>query len=489
MNDQHPFLVTPSSFTKAILSGHIINIIVGIGVFVTGHYLLENSIPISVIVTILSTTFGAILSSIIATKRLSAPVHALGSEIVKLHEKVNASNSALTQISSEAQSILNELPVGVVIFNSETQLVRINDTAKKQLFFTADTKTDEIVEINTTDVLEKIKNIQSDGKAIEFTDWLHESKTNKIYDFKFWPMAVLRGTGESNAFDMVAKYNKSDANNCEVVVILVDKENEYEKQEKQMEFISLAAHELRGPITVMRGIIDVFKNEVNQQLNEDHQDLLVRMGVSARQLAGYVDNILNVSRIEKDTFEVRQTEADWPKIILQTADDLTIRANAHHRKLSYEVPEKLPTVAVDDVAISHVIVNLVDNAIKYSKDGGEVIVKSVLKGDEIETTIQDFGIGIPANVVDNLFTKFYRSHTSKHVATGTGLGLYLSKSIVEAHGGTIWVRSSEGHGTTFGFTIPTFASVAKSLKNSNNQVNGIIHNNHGWIKNHSLYRR
>lgn len=487
--NETPFLVTRSTFTKAILSGHIVNIFVGVIVFTGLHYGLNQSVTFCIIATIFSTTAGAILSSLIATKRLSAPVHALSSELVKLHEKVNESASALVQMSSETQAMLNELPAGVITFDGNNNLTRINDAAKRQLFLIEPAEADEQPELTSKVVLERIKSLKVDGKSIDFTDWLHESKTNKIQDVRFWPMATLREPNQIGAYDFLARYNKSDTTGCEVILILIDRERDYAKQEKQMEFISLAAHELRGPITVMRGIIDVFKNEVSPKLDEDHQNLLLRMGVSSRQLAGYVDNILNVSRIEKETFEIRQKEVSWSSIIKLVTEDLTLRAQTHNRKLSFKVPEDLPSVAVDDVAISHVVTNLVDNAIKYSKDGGEIIVSTVLKGDELETTVQDFGIGIPANVVDNLFTKFFRSTQGKQVATGTGLGLYLCKNIVEAHGGTIWVRSSEGHGTTFGFTVPTFASVAKSLKNGNNQDNGIVRGNHGWIKNHALYRR
>jgi signal transduction histidine kinase len=93
---------------------------------------------------------------------------------------------------------------------------------------------------------------------------------------------------------------------------------------------------------------------------------------------------------------------------------------------------------------------------------------------------------MPTNVVSNLFERFYRSHHSKIDVGGTGLGLYLCKSIVEAHGGNIWVRSKEGEGSTFGFTVKPFSAVDEEQKNGDNT--DIVRNAHGWIKNHSLYR-
>jgi len=484
--NQTPFLVTRATFTKAILVGHLVNIVIGIIVFTGLHFFLGYETIVAVISTIISTTLGAILSSIIATKKLSAPVHELSNEITALHEKVNASTNALIQMSSDAKALLEELPVGVITFDGAGKLTRINETAQRQINLEPD---DQDQSLTAEAVLGHLKNFRSNDKEVNFADWLNEAKTNEIQAMQLWPFVTLRDEQGAHAYDIIVRYNKKNQRACEVILILVDRTEDYLKQEKQMEFISLAAHELRGPITVMRGIVDVFRTELSPQLSQDHQDLLIRMGVSARQLAGYVENILSVSRIEKDTFEVRREEVNWPSIIERSVEDLSIRATAHHRKLSFTVPPDLPTVAADPIAITHVITNLVDNAIKYSKEDGQIIVKSVLKDGEVETTVQDFGIGIPTSVVDNLFTKFYRSHKSRQVASGTGLGLYLCKTIIESHGGSIWVRSSEDRGTTFGFTLPLYASVAEELKNKDNQTNGIIRGSHGWIKNHSFYRR
>ena len=104
----------------------------------------------------------------------------------------------------------------------------------------------------------------------------------------------------------------------------------------------------------------------------------------------------------------------------------------------------------------------------------------------VATTVQDFGVGIPGGVMPNLFDKFYRSHRSRTQIGGTGLGLYLSKTIVEAHGGHMWVQSKEGQGSTFGFSILPYAQLAEEQKIGNDK--DIVRGAHGWIKNHSLYR-
>jgi signal transduction histidine kinase len=144
-------------------------------------------------------------------------------------------------------------------------------------------------------------------------------------------------------------------------------------------------------------------------------------------------------------------------------------------------------VAVDRVSIYEVISNLVDNAIKYSGASHKIIIHAYCTQDNmVETTVEDFGVGIPLSAMPNLFDKFYRHHRNRAQIGGTGLGLYLCKSIIGAHHGHIWVRSREGEGSTFGFTLQPYASLAADKKSGDN---GIVRSPHGWIKNHSLYRR
>jgi len=169
-------------------------------------------------------------------------------------------------------------------------------------------------------------------------------------------------------------------------------------------------------------------------------------------------------------------------------DDMQMRASAQNRLLTVTIPEGLPAIAADPASLGEVFGNLIDNAIKYSNEGGAINVTAGVKGDQVEVAIEDHGIGMPSSVVSNLFQKFYRSHRSRETVAGTGIGLYISKAIVESHGGNISVRSEEGRGSTFIVSLPTFQSVADKLKAGNNSNEGLIEQNDGWIKNHSMYR-
>jgi signal transduction histidine kinase len=201
----------------------------------------------------------------------------------------------------------------------------------------------------------------------------------------------------------------------------------------------------------------------------------------------FVNNILNVARIDDDQLELKLQESDWSKILLAAINAISLRARVRGITLNYKIEPNLPSVGVDRLSIQEVINNLVDNAIKYSGKSTVINIEAHLTPDKlIETTVQDFGLGVPAAAMPNLFTKFYRDHHNRSQIGGTGLGLYLSKAIVNAHGGNLWVRSKEGEGSTFGFTVLPYSAINQPSQDNDDDI---VRSAHGWIKNHSLYRR
>jgi signal transduction histidine kinase len=329
----------------------------------------------------------------------------------------------------------------------------------------------------------------------EFQNWLEDCRLNKIEETKVWKRIANElpdnpdGSSNRKIFDVVVHYEKDVHPDVETVMLLVDRTEDYKVDEDNMDFIALAAHELRAPITVIRGYVDVLGDELGAAITDDQKELLKRIDVSTSRLAGYINNILNVSKYDHAHLKLFLKEDSLLEILRDLARDLNARATTQLRKLNFKIPQNLPTIAADRNSLSEVITNFVDNAVKYSKEGGEIIIAASVKGNFVELTVQDFGIGIPTSIVGNLFKKFYRSHRSSSSVIGTGLGLYVSKAIVESHGGQVWVRSEEGQGSTFGILIPIYATVAEKIAASTGGNEGIIESSNGWIKNHSMYRR
>ena len=195
-----------------------------------------------------------------------------------------------------------------------------------------------------------------------------------------------------------------------------------------------------------------------------------------------VNNILNVSRLDQNRLSFTISEHSVDEAINSIKEDMILRATSQNRLIEFNIPEKIPTIGTDISGFSEVLTNLIDNAIKYSNDGGLVKITTERVGNFVNIKVQDWGIGIPLNVMPNLFQKFYRSHRSRETVAGTGIGLYLSKAIATKMGGEISVESTEGEGSIFTFSIPIYKAVANQLQNKD--MNIIGQSSGGWIRNH-----
>ena len=322
-----------------------------------------------------------------------------------------------------------------------------------------------------------------------FNAWLASAKASSVTASNTWERVRIERGGDLDAlqFDLAAYYNKNNPDGAETMLVLFDHTKRYTSDDQEVGFVALAVHELRTPITLLRGYIEAFDEDLSDKVDAEQQDFLHKMKVASQQLSTFVNNILNVARIEGNQLELELHEENWAEILDTAVNNLKLRAQVRGIELECQIPNELPKVGVDRFSISEVITNLIDNAIKYSGNGKKIIITTdVSKDGLVETTVQDFGVGIAESVVPTLFNKFQRNFHNRAQVKGTGLGLYLSKAIVTAHGGNIWVSSHEGQGTTVGFTVLPFDKLAEAKKTGNN---GIIRSAHGWIKNHSMYRR
>ena len=320
--------------------------------------------------------------------------------------------------------------------------------------------------------------------------WLKQVKDSSATAVYSWERVRLNvlDNHPTRLFDLAAYYNKDNPNKQETMLVLFDHTKQYSQDEQAVSFIALSVHELRTPLTLLRGYIEAFEEELDGKLSIELTNFMQKMSATAQQLTAFVNNILNVARVDGDQLELRLQEETWEDIIDSAIANLSLRAKVRGIALESHVDPNLPSVGVDRLSIHEVINNLVDNAIKYSGEGTKIVIDAHLSQDGlVETTVQDFGLGIGTDIMPNLFTKFYRDHRNRAQIGGTGLGLYLCKAIVDAHGGNIWVRSKPGEGSLFGFTIKPYSQLAEELKNSDNK--DIVRGAHGWIKNHSLYRR
>lgn len=366
---------------------------------------------------------------------------------------------------------LDQTSSGVVVFDAERKIIFNNKKAPIRINGKGEKTLD--VFFPESDTLEQ---------------WLNTQVEKSVRAEHMWTRIADKAPGEHNRhiYDVVASYQRDSK--AETILTFFDRTRTYAPEEDELDFISFAAHELRGPITVIRGYLDVINEELHPVLKNDQAELMQRLIVSTNRLSSYINNILNASRYDRRHFKIHLAEERLHKIYASISDDMNMRAAAQNRILSIDIPDNLPTVAADKNSVGEVLSNLIDNAIKYSNEGGLVTVKARTVSKFVEISVADRGIGMPSNVLPNLFHKFYRSHRSRETVAGTGIGLYISKAIVESHGGSIEVRSTEGEGSTFSFTLPIYSTVAEKIKASHNSNEALIEHGSGWIRNHSMYR-
>lgn len=318
--------------------------------------------------------------------------------------------------------------------------------------------------------------------------WLKQCQESSVSGEKIWTRIpnVLPEEENCKYYDVLATFSRDS--DYEVVLTLIDRTSIYAVSEEALNFIAFAAHELRGPITVIKGYLDVLEDELGPTLDDDHNMLIGRLKVSANRLSTYINNILNTSRYDRRHLKLRLAEEKLVDVYDVIKEDMSLRASSQNRLLSVSILPNLPTIAADKNSLSEVFANLIDNAIKYSSEGGTISVEAVAKENNVEISVSDNGIGMPESVVENLFQKFFRSHRSREAVAGTGIGLYISKAIVESHGGKIKVDSIEGKGSKFTVILPVYSAVEKSLSQNKDSNENIISENKDQIKNHSMYR-
>jgi signal transduction histidine kinase len=323
-----------------------------------------------------------------------------------------------------------------------------------------------------------------------FDKWLTNAQANEPVAISSWERVRLNLPNQNNTLqlDLAAYYNRSNPDGFETMIVFFDHTVSYSQDDQALGFVALAVHELRTPITLLRGYIEVLQDELQGKLDPEIEGFIHKMKAASQNLTAFINNMLNVARIENNQLELKLHEEKWQDIVQTVVSDLTLRAQLQGVVITAQIDPQLPTVGVDRVSIYEVLCNLVDNAIKYSGNGKKVFIHSTINQEGmVETTVQDSGAGIPASLLPNLFEKFYRSHRSRAQVGGTGLGLYLAKAIVDAHGGHIWVKSKEGEGATFGFTVAPYSKLAAEKKAGTGP--DVTRSAHGWIKNHSLYSR
>jgi two-component system phosphate regulon sensor histidine kinase PhoR len=241
-----------------------------------------------------------------------------------------------------------------------------------------------------------------------------------------------------------------------VLIILHDVTRDKLVERMKTEFVSIAAHQLRTPLSAIKWTLRMVLDGDTGKLNAEQQELLEKTYVSNERMISLINDLLNVSRIEEGRFLYKQQLVNLEEIVSVVIESSQELLKMKKMTLTFDKPkEPLPQISADKEKMELAVQNLLENSVKYTPEGGKINISLEKNDRDIVFKIKDTGVGIPEDQHERIFTKFFRSDNVIRMETeGSGLGLYTTRNIIDAHKGKIWFDSKEGEGTIFYFTIP-----------------------------------
>ncbi|HSW81623.1 MAG TPA: ATP-binding protein [Candidatus Saccharimonas sp.] len=398
-------------------------------------------------------------------------------EIGTLASNINAMGASLKGFVASIEAQRNRLEI---ILNSTVESILAID--KHGTIILANKAATELTQTDVGDIVGKNVNdiFRWSQSAEPFTiDYLQSGA--KIYT----DLQYINPAGITHYVKLIVaeiKVQQGDSA-AQTIITIHDETKSRELEAMKVDFVSMAAHELRTPLAAIRGYLELITFKAGRTLNSEATSYIRQALKSSTELGGLINNLLDVTRIERRTLALTFEKIDLAAELQQSVEEAAFTAKDKEIKLIYDGIRVPSFVAADEIALHEVINNLIGNAIKYTDPGGTVTVRLQRENDAYQVAVVDTGIGIPVAAQPNLFTKFYRVHGGLNSgSTGTGLGLFIAKSIIERHGGSITVQSQEGSGSTFTFIMPAFNATRFASLQSEAQPKIIAtRRHHGWI--------
>jgi signal transduction histidine kinase len=336
-------------------------------------------------------------------------------------------------------------------------------------------RTEGLLREETRDKADKVTSVTDDAQrtaagslamalllATVIAIWLTRSISRPVHDLEKGMKAVADG-------DFTHRLPMAESRNDEFGRLA----GSYQRMASQLveldklkaEFVSVASHELKTPINVIVGYLELLQENIYGELNPKQREICATLGKQAQTLTRLVKRLLDISRFEAGGGKLERRQIDLDRFL--HAFESSFQVLALQREISFRVVrgDNLPAdVLWDEDRINEVLGNLLSNAFKFTDRGGTVELAVDGMDNEVTITVHDSGAGIPAEQLPHIFEKFYQaSNQAQSSARGTGLGLAIAREIVEAHGGTISVSSSMGVGTTFTIALPSRAVVTRKM--------------------------
>jgi two-component system phosphate regulon sensor histidine kinase PhoR len=351
----------------------------------------------------------------------------------------------------ELLQTFESLAAGLMLVSPEGRISQINASARA--IFSVDA---EAIGKNYLDV------VQNESRDV-FRDVLQAAMRGD--ENVGQDIVVTIGNAERHYQVQAAQVKSDEGKDLGVVAIFIDVTEIRMIDKMKSSFVAMASHELRTPLTAIKGFVSTLIQD-DSFANEERREFYMIIDQECDRLTRLINDLLNTSRIEAgESLKPNYTRVDTKALLEKVV--LIQRQSTHKHQIKLDIRSEIPMIVGDEDKLDQILTNLLNNAIKYSPNGGDVTVHATVEDDHLLIGVEDQGLGIPKDHLAKVFDKFHRvNNEDNRRIYGTGLGLYLVKHLVESvHMGKIWVESEVGKGSTFLFRIPIEINIddAKTL--------------------------
>jgi signal transduction histidine kinase len=367
--------------------------------------------------------------------------------------ETNRSNARLHVEKQRLHSIIDNLAEGVILYDQDFKILVWNHAAERIFNLKAEDILGQSftmkVRQDSSPRLRPLLTVLFPALATSIVRRTEPGAYPQVMDISFDDPPLELRVSTDRIFD-------TDGSQLGFIKLIHDRTREIMLLKSKSEFITVASHQLRTPLSGMNWALEDLKK---QPLPKEQRELIESSIGATNRLLKIVNDILDVAKIEEGQFGYQFQEVDIIQFIEEALQAAEPVAAQYRVRLYFEKPkETIPPIMMDVQKIGMVLSNLLDNAVKYNIPNGEVIVRVEKMPDKhfAIVSVRDTGIGIPPEAMQKMFTQFFRADNALKVAVeGTGLGLYIAKNIIRRHGGKIWVESNLNRGSVFSFTLPT----------------------------------
>lgn len=363
----------------------------------------------------------------------------------KLHIYEEQNIEQLTLERNKLESILMSIANGVVVCDDDDKVVLVNNHAQKLL------EVDDKQILNT-----QIQQYIDTSGNYCFKDKIEQFKDTPLEIIEKKPIEFNITVDEKVIKSIISPMFSRSKDYVGYIIVLIDMTKEAEMEQMRAGFISNVSHELRTPVTVLRSYIDTLYNYGNEFDYETQKEFIGTINQEIIRLNRMVNDILDFSKLEANA-DMEKEQNNLSTLVDECVGQVGVLLKDHNLKINIEKRAELPEFMFNYDAIERALTNYLSNAIKYSPENGTITVGLDLnkENNQAVVTVTDEGCGISEENQKKVFNRFYRVENNTHTIKGTGLGLNLVKTTIEKHhNGKVFVHSQEGHGSTFGFTLP-----------------------------------